>query len=67
MVFYDHSASLNLIQGSIAEKEGLSVVSSNPGKLRVGGCMEIDTGYGVYKVSLGPNADRKYLEVTCRH
>ena len=39
IVFFDRGASLNLIQGSIAEKEGLHRISRNPGKLRVGGGM----------------------------
>ena len=42
-------------------------VSSSPGKLRVGGGMEIDTVYGVYKVHLGPTDSGEYLEVTCRY
>ena len=54
IVFFDRGASLNLIQGSIAEREGLHKISSRPGKLKVGGGMEIDTVYGVYKVHLGP-------------
>ena len=49
LMIYDHGASLNSIQGSIAEKEGLPLVSSNLGKLRMGGGVEIDTVYGVYK------------------
>ena len=55
MVFYDRGASLNLIQGDIAEHEGLPLVCDSPGKLRVGGGLEIDTVYVVYKVSLGPS------------
>ena len=47
LVFFDPGASCNLIQGEIAEKEGLPVVSSSPGKLRVRGGLEIDTVYGV--------------------
>lgn len=54
LVFYDCSMLLNLIQGSIADREGLPVVNSGPGKLPVGGGMEIDTVYRIYKVSLGP-------------
>ena len=48
LVFFDRGASLNLIQGSIAEKKGLHKVSNSPGKLRVGGGVEIDMVYGVY-------------------
>ena len=57
---------MSLIQGSIAEREGLHRISSNPGKLRVGSGMEIDTVYGIYKVHLGPTDSGEYLEVTCR-
>ena len=64
LIFYDRGASLNLIQGCIAEKEGLHRVSSNPGKLRVGGGMEIDTVYGIYKVLLGPTDSGEYLQGT---
>lgn len=42
------------------------MVSKNPGKLRVGGGLEIDTVYGTYKVSLGPNSEGEFLEITCR-
>ena len=66
LVFYDRGASLNLIQGDIAEREGLPLVCDSPGKLRVAGGLEIDTVYGVYKVSLGPNTDGEYTEITCR-
>ena len=66
IVFFDRGASLNLIQGSIAEREGLHRISSSPGKLRVGGGMEIDTVYGIYKVHLGPTDSVEYLVVTCR-
>ena len=52
MVLYNRGASLNLIQGDVAECEGLPLVCDSPGKLRVGGGLEIDTVYGVYKVSL---------------
>ena len=65
LVFYDRGASVNLIQGEIAEREGLPVVCSIPGKVRVGGGLEIDTVYGVYRVSLGPNEEGEYLEITC--
>ena len=55
LVFFYRGASCNLIQGEIAEKEGLPVFSSSPGKLRVRGGLEIDTVHRVYKVCLGPN------------
>ena len=67
MVFYDRGASLNLIQGGIAELRDCPLrVCDSPGKLRVGGGLEIDTVYGVYKVSFGPSTAREYTEVTCR-
>ena len=66
MVFYDRGASLNLIQGDIAEREGLPLVCDSPRKLRVGGGLEIDTVYGIYKVSLGPSTTGEYTEITCR-
>ena len=66
LVFFYRGASCSLIQGDIAEKEGLPVVSSSPVKLRVGGGLEIDTVYGVYKVCLGPNAEGDYMEIFCR-
>ena len=65
IVFFDRGASFNLIQGSIAEREGLHRISSNPGKLRAGGGMEINTVFGIYKVHLGPTDSGEYLEVTC--
>ena len=66
LVFFNRGGSLNLIQGDIAEREGLSLVSNSPGKLRVGRGMEIHMVYGIYRVPLRPTADREYLEVTCR-
>ena len=44
-------ASLNLITGDIAEREGLPLVSNSPGKLQMGGGMEINTIYGIYRVT----------------
>ena len=42
------------------------LVCGSPGKLRVGGGLEIDTVYGIYKVSLGPSTTGEYTEITCR-
>ena len=50
----------------IAEREVFPIVSRNPGKLRVGGGLEIDTVFGVYKVSLGPSITGEYFEKICR-
>ena len=66
MVFYDRRASINLVQGDIAERKGLPVITRSPGKLRVGGGLELDTVYGIYKVSLGPNADGEFFKILCR-
>ena len=66
LVFFYCRASINLVQGDIAEKEGFLVVTWSPGKLRVGGGLKLDTVYGIYKVSLGPSADGEFFEITCR-
>ena len=66
MIFYERETSLNLIQGDIAEREGLPLVCDSPRKLRVGGGLEIDTVYGICKVLIGPSTTGEYTEITCR-
>ena len=46
LCFYDRGANLNLIDGELAEREELQIVTSKPSILTVAGGREIGTEYG---------------------
>ena len=66
LCFYDRGANLNLIDGELAEKEELQVVTSKPSTLTVPGGREVGTEYGTYRTVLGPTEGGEYLEITCQ-
>ena len=65
LCFFDTGANIHMIDGKMAEKEELKVVSQTPTTLKVVGGSELVTDYGKYKLNLGPNHDGKYHGLTC--
>ena len=49
LVFFDRGANIHIIDGSIAEKEGLQKVSSNPTSLTVVGGNRVKSDHGTFR------------------
>ena len=65
LVFFDRGANIHIIDGSIAEKEGLQKVSSNPTSLTVVGGNKVKSDHGTYRFNLGPGENGEFHEVVC--
>ena len=65
LCFFDTGADIHMVDGEMAEKEGLEVVSKVQTTLKVVGGKELDTDYGKYKLNLGPTPEQKFQELTC--
>ena len=66
LCFFDSGANIHLVDGVLAENEGLEVVTGKSTTLSVVGGGTIDTQYGTYKLAIGPNADGKFHEIKCQ-
>ena len=53
LVMFDRGSNVNLIDGEVAERENLKVLSDKPMSLQVVGGEEVSTQYGKYQVMLG--------------
>ena len=65
LVFFDRGANIHIIDGSLAEKEGLQRVSSNPTSLTIVGGNKIKSNHGTYRFNLGPGEKGEFHEVVC--
>jgi hypothetical protein len=65
LVFFDRGANIHIIDGSLAEKEGLQKVSSNPINLTVVGGSKVRSNHGTFRFNLGPGERGEYHEVVC--
>ena len=65
LVFFDHGANIHIIDGSLAEKEGLQRVSDNPTCLTVVGGNKVKSNHGTYRFNLGPGDNGEFHEVVC--
>ena len=65
LVFFGRGANIHIIDGSIAEKEGLQKVSSNPTSLTVVGGNKVKSDHGTYRFNLGPGENGEFHEVVC--
>ena len=64
-MFFDRGANIHIIDGSLAEKEGLQKVSNNPTNLTVVGGSKIRSNHGSLRLNLGPGERGEYHEVVC--
>lgn len=64
--FYDKGANVNMIEGELAEREGLQVISDRPTTIKVAGSNTVVTEYGKYRFRLGPTAGGKFHEITAQ-
>ena len=65
LVFFDGGANIHIIDGSLAEKEGLQRVSSSPTSLTVAGGNKVRSNHGTYRFNLGPGEQGEFHEVVC--
>ena len=64
--FYDKGANICLVEGAMAEKEGLQITSDRPTTMRLAGSATVVTEYGKYRFRLGPTDSGKYHEIECQ-
>ena len=62
LTFFDSEANAILIDGQLAEKEKLQLISSNSTALRVIGGGSVVREYGNFRFNLGAGEDRIYHE-----
>jgi hypothetical protein len=63
LTFYDSGANGNLIDGSLAESLGLTILDDTPATVTVVGGGSINTRYGTYCCILGPDSSNQYHEL----
>ena len=63
LTFFDPGANTHLVDGNIAEREGLQMISDKTSAIRVVGGSEIKTEHGVYRFNLGPGEENVYHEI----
>jgi hypothetical protein len=63
LTFYASGANGNLIDGSLAESLGLTVLDDTPATVTVVGGGSISTKYGTYCCILGPDSSNQYHEL----
>ena len=64
LILFDRGANVNLIDGDLAERENLCVLSQNPTTIGVAGGGKISSEYGKYLLSIGSN-DLGWHRLTC--
>ena len=65
LVLFDRGSNVNLIDGPLAEREQLQVISDRPAGIKVIGGDEVSSQYGQYKVILGSKASGKFHALEC--
>ena len=65
LAFFDSGSNAHLLDGELAERENLQVLSSKPTAISVVGGNQIKTEYGTYKFSLGPNDSGEFYDLSC--
>ena len=65
LVFFDRGAEVHIIDGSLADKEGLQKVSNSPNALTVVGVDKIYSDHGTSRFNLGSGDNDEYHEIVC--
>ena len=65
LVFFDRGANIHIIDGSLAEKEGLQQVSSSSTSLTVVGGDKVVSDHGTFRFNLGPGDNDEFHEIVC--
>ena len=66
LTFYDSGANIHLVEGSLAEKIGFTVLDDKCVSIGVVGGGQVWTEYGQYACILGPDANLQYHQVECQ-
>ena len=64
LTFFNSGANAHLIEGQLAEKEKLQLISSNYTALGVIGGGSVMREFGNFRFNLGPGEDKIYHEIT---
>ena len=65
LIFFDRGANIHIIDGELAEREGLQKVSSTPTNLTVVGGNKVRLNQGTFRFNPGPGDRGEYHEVVC--
>ena len=65
LCFFDTGANINMIDGAMAEREGVTVISQAVSVLKTVGGKEVTTDYGRYKFNIGPDTDGQSHALEC--
>jgi len=65
LIFFDRGANIHIVDGTLAEREGLQRVSSNPTSLTVVGGNKVRSKHGTYRFNLGPGEKGEFHEIVC--
>ena len=66
LTFYDSGANIHLVEGSIAEEIGFTVLDDKCVSIGVVGGGQVWTEYGQYACILGPDANSLYHQIECQ-
>ena len=66
LTFYDSGANIHLVEGSLAERVGFTVLDDKCVSIGVVGGGQVWTEYGQYACILGPDANSQYHQVECQ-
>ena len=65
LVLFDLGANVHIIDGLLAEKEGLQKVSNTQNSLTVVGGDKVNSDHGTFRFNLGPGDNEEYHEIVC--
>ena len=65
LCFFDTGANINMIDGAMAEREGVTVISQSVSVLKTVGGKEVTTDYGRYKLNIGPDTEGQSHGLEC--
>ena len=66
LTMFDTGAGIHLIEGGLAESQGLEKISAMPTSLSVVGGGSVPTEFGVFRFFLGPTPDGSHRELVCQ-
>ena len=64
LVFFDTGANSHLIDGNLASKEGLQLISCERTKLGLIAGGQVESVFGKFRFNLGPGEDENYHKIT---
>ena len=66
LTFFDSGANTHLVEGSLAEHAGFTVLGDHSVSIGVVGGGTIHSGYGQYSCTLGPDSSGRHHEIECQ-